>query len=98
MPPSRRAKLPRGRPKGAGSFHAASAEAFGEVIRAARLQAGIAQEALAYMADVERSYLGRIERGQSQPTLYLIFKIADALGYDAGELVNLAYRKLSATP
>ena len=41
------------------------------------------------MADVERSYFGRIERGQSQPTLYLIFKVADALGFDVGELMSM---------
>lgn len=36
------------------------------------------------MALMERSYFGRIERGQSQPTLFVILKIANALGVDAG--------------
>ena len=87
MPTRHREKPRAGRPKGAGSFHSASAKAFGAVVREARLHAGIAQEDLAHMSNVERSYFGRIERGQSQPTLHLIFKVADALGYDVGELM-----------
>ena len=94
MPTRHRAQPKRGRPKGAPSFHAPSAVAFGAVVREARLKAGIAQEALAYMADVERSYLGRLERGQSQPTLYVIFKVADALGYDVGLLLSVVRQRL----
>ncbi len=39
------------------------------------------------MSDLERSYMGRLERGLNQPTLYVVLKIADALGYEASELV-----------
>lgn len=56
-------------------------------MREARTHAGISQEALAYMSDLERSYMGRLERGLNQPTLYVVLKIADALGYEASELV-----------
>lgn len=77
----------RGRPPGARSFDAGVAAAFGSVVREARLAAGISQEALAQMAQVERSYFGRIERGQSQPTLYVVLKLAAALGQEAAALV-----------
>lgn len=40
------------------------------------------------MAGIERSYMGRVERGKSQPTLTVILKISRALGCDAGELVS----------
>lgn len=94
MPIRHRPKPKRGRPRGAASFHAPSAVAFGTVVREARLEAGISQEALAYMANVERSYLGRIERGLSQPTLYLIFKVAAALAYDAATLIDFVQKTM----
>lgn len=93
-PSSLRTKPQRGRPRGATSFDPTSAKAFGEVVRQARLDAGISQEALAYMANVERSYFGRVERGQSQPTLYVILKVSSALGFDAGTLVGMVEKAL----
>jgi transcriptional regulator with XRE-family HTH domain len=64
------------------------AAAFGAVVRDRRLSAGISQEALAYTAQVERSYFGRMERGQSQPTLFVVLKVAAALGLEASQLVG----------
>lgn len=64
-------------------------------MREARLEAGISQEAMAFKSEVERSYLGRIERGESQPTLYVILKVAAALGYEAGALVSLVEQSLA---
>ena len=83
----RRTTLPRGRPKGALSFDADVAQAFGAVLRKARVAAELSQEDLAHSSRVERSYLGRIERGQSQPTLLVILKVAAALGWDGAMLV-----------
>lgn len=92
---STRLKKPqRGRPAGSRSFDAETAQAFGAVLRAARLSGGISQEGLAFAADVERSYLGRIERGHSQPTLFVILKLAAALHMDAGALLTLAEREI----
>lgn len=86
---STRLKKPqRGRPPGSRSFDAESAQAFGYVVREMRLETGLSQEALAYESKVERSYFGRIERGESQPTLHVIFKVAQALGIDSGALVS----------
>jgi len=86
---STRVKKPqRGRPPGASSFDADVAAVVGGVVRGLRVAAGISQEALAHMANVERSYCGRIERGESQPTLYVILKIAAALGMEGHVLVK----------
>src|SRR3546814_13104176 len=71
--------IQRGRPAGATSFEAAPAAAFGAAVRAARTAQGIAQESLAYRAGVERSHMGKIERGEHLPTLALLPKIAAAL-------------------
>jgi transcriptional regulator with XRE-family HTH domain len=93
---STRPKKPqRGRPRGARSFDAGVAAAFGAVVKATRLEAGISQEAMAYMASVERSYFGRIERGQSQPTLHVVLKVAAALGFEGGALVSLVEHHLA---
>ena len=77
----------RGRPIGATTFEVAPAQAFGAAVRAARTEDGIAQEALANMAGVERSHMGKIERGEHMPTLVMILKIARARGRSAGELM-----------
>ena len=96
MPVRSPAKPTRGRPKGATTFDAVSAAAFGDVVRNARMAAGISREALAHMANLERSHFGKIERGVSQPTLFAILKIARALGCRAGALVQCA-EDMSAT-
>ena len=59
----------RGRPAGATTFEAAPAQAFGSVVRAIRLEEGFAQENLAHLAGIERSHMGKIERGEHMPTL-----------------------------
>ncbi|TAK78022.1 MAG: XRE family transcriptional regulator [Aquabacterium sp.] len=88
---STRPKKPqRGRPPGSRSFDAEAALAFGAVVKAMREANGQSQELLALRADVERSYYGRIERGESQPTLFVILKVANALGVDSGALVSQA--------
>lgn len=62
------------------------------------MEMGVSQEALAHAADVERSYLGRIERGESQPTLHVILKVARALGIAAGTLVGTVESVLFEKP
>ena len=40
------------------------AKKFGDAVRDRRLQLGVSQDALAYAAEIDRSYVGRIERGE----------------------------------
>ena len=79
--------IQRGRPTGATTFEVAPALAFGAVVRALRTEDGIAQETLAHLAGIERSHMGKIERGEHMPTLVLVLRIARALGRSAGELM-----------
>ena len=51
----------------------------GQNIRAIRKAQGIAQEDLAYQADVARGYMGMIERGESNVSLLMLLRIADTL-------------------
>jgi transcriptional regulator with XRE-family HTH domain len=89
MSTTRRVATPKsGRPRGAGSFDAEVALVVGAVIRKIRESAGISQETLADLANVGRSYCGSIERGESQPTLFVILKIAAALEIEGHALVR----------
>ena len=53
---------------------------FGRVVRNLRESAELSQEELADRASVHRTYIGGIERGERNPTLTTIHKIAKALG------------------
>ena len=49
------------------------------MVRKLRDRAGLSQEDLADLANVHRTYIGGIERGERNPTLTTIHKIAQAL-------------------
>ncbi|MCI2810676.1 helix-turn-helix domain-containing protein [Eoetvoesiella caeni] len=85
----------RGRPSGATTFDAELAQAFGSAVRALRTERGIAQEMLANLAGIERSHLGKIERGEHMPTLAIIFKIADALECSTAVLMTQTETQLT---
>ncbi|EIU1410658.1 TPA: helix-turn-helix transcriptional regulator [Pseudomonas aeruginosa] len=78
----------RGRPSGTTTYDPTIAGAFGRAVRDARLEGGIAQEALASLAGIERSHMGKIERGEHLPTLALVFKIAAALDRSVTALIQ----------
>jgi transcriptional regulator with XRE-family HTH domain len=78
----------RGRPVGSTTYEPEPALAFGQAVRAARMEQGLAQEELASLADIERSHMGKIERGEHMPTLALIFRIAVALNRSAADLIT----------
>lgn len=65
----------------------ALANAFGDTVLALRESRGVAQEALALAADMDRTYLGRLERGENQPSLDVVFRVTAALQIDAHKLV-----------
>ena len=77
----------RGRPVGSTTYEPEPALAFGQAVRAARMEQGMAQEELAALAEIERSHMGKIERGEHMPTLALILRIAAALNKSAAELI-----------
>ncbi|ULU23303.1 helix-turn-helix domain-containing protein [Dyella terrae] len=86
-----------GRPAGATTFDAELAQAFGAAVRALRAERGIAQELLANQAGIERSHLGKIERGEHMPTLAIIFKIANALECSTAALMSATESRLAAS-
>ena len=60
--------------------------ALGAAIRAARRERGVSQEELADRAKLDRSYMSSIERGQQNPGIVLILRVATALDMTATEL------------
>ena len=60
---------------------------FGHLIRAKRRLRGLSQEGLAELADLNRSYLGKIERGMAAPSIETANKLARALGEALSELI-----------
>jgi transcriptional regulator with XRE-family HTH domain len=63
-------------------------KAVGERIRQLRLELAISQEELANEADVPLSQIGRIERGETNPTVSTLYVIAEALKIDLKTLLD----------
>jgi ribosome-binding protein aMBF1 (putative translation factor) len=59
---------------------------FGERIRELRKEKGLSQEGLALACDLDRSYVGGVERGERNISLLNIYKMARALGVSPSEL------------
>lgn len=62
-------------------------KALGSKIKTLRLKDNISQEDLAYKAGIERSYMGKIERGEGNPSFKKLIDIAKALSVAPKDLV-----------
>jgi transcriptional regulator with XRE-family HTH domain len=61
--------------------------------RRLRNACGMAQDDLAYEAEVSRSYLSQLEKGVFYASLKIIGRLAEALKVEPGELLKLPARK-----
>ncbi len=61
---------------------------FGDRVRELRKLKGLSQEALALACDLDRTYIGGVERGERNISLVNIHAIAAALGVSAQELFS----------
>lgn len=61
---------------------------FGRAVREARASRGWSQEHLAELANLNRSYLGEIERGEVAPSLVTVGKLATALCLSLSSLLG----------
>lgn len=59
----------------------------GRAVRARRTQQALSQEALADAAGIDRSHMGKIERGERNVTFLNIARIASALGCKPSDLL-----------
>lgn len=64
--------------------------ALGEAIRRIRVDLGISQENLALKAEVDRSYVGRVERGDNNVAVLTLRRIALALDISLEDLMREA--------
>jgi transcriptional regulator with XRE-family HTH domain len=63
-------------------------KAFGRRLRDSRISNGLSQEQLANMAEIPLSQVGRIERGEINPTLVTISALSTALKIRIADLFN----------
>lgn len=63
--------------------------AFGRVLRTARKDASLTQEQLALSADIDRTFVSLMERGERQPTVRVLFKLAAALQVPPAQLIQM---------
>lgn len=62
--------------------------AFGRVLQQLRKEQGVSQQELADNCDIERAYISRLERGLYQPSITIVFKIAEYFEMKPAELID----------
>jgi len=63
-------------------------EELGNLIREVRKHKRLSQEQLALQAEVDRSYIGGIERGERNVSFLTLVKIANCLGCDVAKFTK----------
>jgi ribosome-binding protein aMBF1 (putative translation factor) len=69
--------------------------ALGRAVRIARAVRALSQEELGFRAGLHRNYVGAIERGEINPTLRVLLKLARGLGIPLSELLADAESRAS---
>jgi len=67
--------------------------AFAAEVKARRADLGISQEELAARAEVNRTYIGKIELALNQPTLVVSLRIAQGLEVDLPSFITSAMHR-----
>ena len=67
----------------------------GQAIAEKRKSKGLSQEVLSGLADIGRTHLSAIERGERKPTLETLYRISCALGIKMSEIVILIENKIN---
>lgn len=70
--------------------------AFAQAIHDLRHERGLSQEELALRSGIDRSHMGRIERGVQNPRLATIFKVSKGLGVPASSVFAHSERVMEA--
>ena len=60
----------------------------GEVIAEIRKEKGLSQEVISGLADIGRTHLSAIERGERKPTLETLFRISRAMEIPMADIVG----------
>jgi transcriptional regulator with XRE-family HTH domain len=73
-------------------------QVFAANLRRLRHAKGLSQENLAYEAEVNRTYLSKLEKGVSYAGLEIIWKLAAVLEVEPAELLKLPSRRGRRSP
>mgnify|MGYP000176137741 CR=1 FL=1 len=65
------------------------AKSFGLKLRGKRKEFGISQDEIALRTQIDRSYIGRIERGEVNISLEKVYRLAETLGCSPKDLLPL---------
>lgn len=57
-------------------------------VRNLRKEIGLSQEELAFECEIDRTYISKVERGIANPSLLVLFKIANVLKVEIKDLIN----------
>lgn len=68
---------------------------FGKVLRRLRLASGMTQEELGLEAGLQRNYISSLERGEKQPSLTTIFRLAKAMDTLPSAFLEIVETELS---
>jgi transcriptional regulator with XRE-family HTH domain len=68
----------------------------GQLVRARRQQLALSQRQLAAMAGVKASHIAYIEGNQRRPSMNLLGRLADVLGFDQERLLRLSHPEAAA--
>ncbi|MCH5314545.1 MAG: helix-turn-helix transcriptional regulator [Eubacterium sp.] len=72
-----------------------NAKIVGRVIADIRNEKGISQEVLSGLADIGRTHLSAIERGERKPTLETLYRISCALEMKMSDIVSEIENRLN---
>ena len=69
---------------------------FGKTLKSLRADVDMTQSELAYATSLDRTFISMLERGLRQPSLYSLFKIAEAFNKKPSEIVSMMENKMDA--
>jgi transcriptional regulator with XRE-family HTH domain len=72
-------------------------KALGQEVRERRLQLEMTQGELAHLAETHLNIVGRLERGEGNPTLLTLLAIATVLNLTVAELLSAAVKRVQGS-
>jgi transcriptional regulator with XRE-family HTH domain len=70
---------------------------FGELLRQARLKAGMTQEVLAGKTHLTREYISLMELGKRTPTIAVFIRLSRAVGLSPADLILQVEKSMTRT-
>ena len=70
--------------------HRAFVERLGRALASRRQDSGLSQESVAERSGLHRTYVGSIERGERNPTVWSLVRLAGGVGADPADILTEA--------